>query len=176
MRIVALDAAALSLGLAPGLTLADARARVPELAAIDHDPLADRLWLERLADGCDRWTPMVALDPPDGVTLDITGCVESFTLHTRKSVRPEPVEGLSFSSSSDGEGRRTALRQAQGERCLGWGRWARLFRPRAYSAAINRSAAPRSTETRREMPCSAMVTPNRRCMRLIVTALWVTMR
>jgi len=78
MRIVALDAAALAQGLAPGLTLADARARVPELAAIDHDSLADRLWLERLADGCDRWTPMVALDPPDGITLDISGCVHLF--------------------------------------------------------------------------------------------------
>ena len=74
VRIVALDPHALRLGLAPGLTLADARARVPELAAIEHDPHADRLWLERIADGCDRWTPMVALDPPDGVTLDITGC------------------------------------------------------------------------------------------------------
>ena len=78
MRIVALDAAALARGLAPGLTLADARAQTPELAAIDHDPLADRLWLERLADGCDRWTPMVALDPPDGITLDISGCVHLF--------------------------------------------------------------------------------------------------
>lgn len=78
MRIVALDAGALRLGLGPGLTLADARARVPELAAIEHDPHADRLWLERIADGCDRWTPMVALDPPDGVTLDITGCAHLF--------------------------------------------------------------------------------------------------
>lgn len=71
---MALDKAALRLGLAPGLTLADARARVPELAAIEHDPHADRLWLERIADGCDRWTPMVELALPDGVTLDITGC------------------------------------------------------------------------------------------------------
>jgi len=78
MRIVALDAAALAQGLTPGLTLADARARIPELAAVDHDPLADRLWLERIADGCDRWTPMVALDPFDGITLDISGCVHLF--------------------------------------------------------------------------------------------------
>ena len=89
MRVVALDALALRLGLAPGLTLADARARVPDLAAVDHDPHADRLWLERIADGCDRWTPMVALDPPDGVTLDITGCVEAFSLHSPTSVRTE---------------------------------------------------------------------------------------
>jgi protein ImuB len=89
MRVVALDPRALKLGLAPGLTLADARARVPELAAIDHDAHADRLWLERIADGCDRWTPMVALDRQDGVTLDITGCVESFALHSPTSVRTE---------------------------------------------------------------------------------------
>lgn len=74
MRVVALDARALRLGLTPDLTLADARARVPELIAIEQDCHADRLWLERIADGCDRWTPMVELDPPDGVTLDITGC------------------------------------------------------------------------------------------------------
>ncbi|WP_454885602.1 Y-family DNA polymerase [Sphingomonas oryzagri] len=80
VRVAALDARALRLGLAPGLTLADARARVPELAAVDLDPHADRLWLERIADGCDRWTPMVALDRQDGVTLDITGCVEAHAL------------------------------------------------------------------------------------------------
>lgn len=74
MRVVALDVQALRLGLAAGLTLADARARVPELIAVEQDCHADRLWLERIADGCDRWTPMVELDPPDGVTLDITGC------------------------------------------------------------------------------------------------------
>lgn len=78
VRIVALDTGALSLGLAPGLTLADARARVPELMAIEHDPHGDRLWLERIADACDRWTPMVAIDPPDGIILDITGCVHLF--------------------------------------------------------------------------------------------------
>jgi len=89
MRVVALDARALRLGLAPGLTLADARARVPELAAVDHDPHGDRLWLERIADSCDRWTPMVALDPPDGVTLDITGCVEAFVLSSPSPVRFE---------------------------------------------------------------------------------------
>ncbi|WP_235303029.1 Y-family DNA polymerase [Sphingopyxis sp. MWB1] len=74
MHVVALDSYALRLGLTPGLTLADARARVPELAVIEQDNHADHLWLERIADGCDRWSPMVALDPPDGVTLDVTGC------------------------------------------------------------------------------------------------------
>ena len=102
MRIVALDAAALAQGLAPGLTLADARARIPELAAVDYDPLADRLWLERLADGCDRWTPMVALDPPDGITLDITGCLEAHALsHSVRAAQiTHPVRPDHFDEST----------------------------------------------------------------------------
>ncbi|MBL0115412.1 MAG: DNA polymerase Y family protein [Sphingomonadales bacterium] len=74
MRLVALDAHALSLGLVPGMALADARARVPDLATNDHNPAADAALLVRMADDCDRYTPMVALDPPDGLILDITGC------------------------------------------------------------------------------------------------------
>jgi len=62
------DQAARSLGLEPGMALADARARVPELQAVEQDGPADRLWLERLADGCIRYTPMVALDAPDGLS------------------------------------------------------------------------------------------------------------
>lgn len=74
VRLVALDRRALASGLEPGLTLADARARIPDLVTLAHDPVADRAFLEALADACDRYTPAVALDPPDGVTLDITGC------------------------------------------------------------------------------------------------------
>lgn len=78
MRLVALDPSARRLGLSSGLSLADARARVPELAVFDHDPAADRRWLERLAEACLRYTPMVALDPPDGLVLDISGCSHFF--------------------------------------------------------------------------------------------------
>lgn len=82
LRLAALDRAARRAGLAPGLTLADARARVPDLAVIDHDPAADAAFLEEVADDCDRWTPLVALDTPDGVPdglmLDITGCAHLF--------------------------------------------------------------------------------------------------
>ena len=46
----------------------------------------------------------------------------------------------------------------------------------AYSAASNSSAPPRSTLTRRLTPFSIIVTPNRRCILLMVTALWVTIR
>lgn len=78
MRLVAVDESAQALGLSPGLGLADARARVPDLAAFDHDPVGDAVWLERLADGCDRYTPMVEIDSPDGLLLDITGAAHLF--------------------------------------------------------------------------------------------------
>ena len=78
MRLAAGDRRALALGLAPGLTLADARARVPELRAVEMDRRADAALLERLADLCDRYTPLVALDKPDGLILDITGCAHLF--------------------------------------------------------------------------------------------------
>ena len=74
VRLVAVDARALALGIAPGLTLADARARLPELMAIEHDPTADAALLDWLADACDRYSPMVATDPPQGIVIDITGC------------------------------------------------------------------------------------------------------
>ena len=74
MRLAAVDEGAVRLGLAPGLSMADARARVPELDLFDHDPHADRAWLERLADFCTRYTPTVALDAPQGLILDTTGC------------------------------------------------------------------------------------------------------
>ncbi|WP_261293872.1 Y-family DNA polymerase [Sphingomonas hylomeconis] len=78
MRLAAVDARAQAMGIAIDMTLADARARVPELVGLDHDPVADHLLLERIADGCDRYTPLVAIDPPDGLTLDITGCAHLF--------------------------------------------------------------------------------------------------
>ncbi len=78
IRLKALDREAMRAGLTAGLTLADARARVPELEVYPHDAHADHAWLERLADGCQRYTPSVALDAPDGLVLDIAGCVHEF--------------------------------------------------------------------------------------------------
>ena len=60
------------------MPLADARARVPDLAIVPHDPVLDHAWLDRLAQGCARYTPLVALDAPDGLILDITGCSHLF--------------------------------------------------------------------------------------------------
>jgi len=74
MRVLAVDARAAALGLWPGMTLADARARIPELATAPADPAADAAFLLRLVALCERYTPVIALDAPNGLLLDITGC------------------------------------------------------------------------------------------------------
>ena len=78
LRLVACDARALKLGLAPDLSLADARARIPDLVVENADAAADARLLMRLAASCERFTPLVALDRPAGLILDITGCAHLF--------------------------------------------------------------------------------------------------
>jgi protein ImuB len=77
-RITALNDAAAKLRLKVGMGLADARAMYPWLPVAEADPEADRSLLEAIADWCDRYTPLVGLDPPDGLMLDITGCAHLF--------------------------------------------------------------------------------------------------
>jgi protein ImuB len=99
MRIAAVDARALELGLTPGLGLADARARVPDLDARDMMPDRDRALLERIADGCERYTPMVAIDGEDALVLDITRCAhlyggeEGLVEHVRAFLSLSPLAG-----------------------------------------------------------------------------------
>lgn len=61
-----------------GQTLADARALVPQLRAVEADPLADAVALARLAEWCSRYTPWAAPDGDDGLVLDISGCAHLF--------------------------------------------------------------------------------------------------
>ena len=76
--IVAVDEAAERLGLSAGLALAQARAMHPALEAVAEDAEADATLLENIADWCLRCTPLVAIDAPDGLTLDITGCAHLY--------------------------------------------------------------------------------------------------
>jgi protein ImuB len=78
MRLSAVDAHGLSLGLQPGMALADARARLPDLLVHPADPERERVVLSAMAADSERFTPMVALDPPHGLMLDITGCTHLF--------------------------------------------------------------------------------------------------
>ncbi len=73
-----MDDAAARFGLEVGLPLANARAICPQLQVFDADEAADINALNAIADWCDRFTPLVALDSPHGLFLDITGCVHLF--------------------------------------------------------------------------------------------------
>jgi protein ImuB len=75
---VAIDAAAERAGLRVGLALAEARAMHPALTVVEEDPQADARLLASIADWCQRYTPLVAIDAPDGLLLDISGCAHLF--------------------------------------------------------------------------------------------------
>jgi protein ImuB len=76
--LVAIDAAAERLGLRAGLALAQARAMHPALTAVPEDQADDARLLDAIADWCQRYTPLVAADPPDGILFDIGGCAHLF--------------------------------------------------------------------------------------------------
>ena len=78
LQVAAMNGAAARLGLRAGMALADAKAMYPALTVVDADPEADRILLAAIADWCDRYTPLIGLDPPDGLMLDITGCAHLF--------------------------------------------------------------------------------------------------
>src|ERR1700722_2232292 len=78
LRLSAVDARAAKLGLSPGMALADARAMIPALDVIATDETADQKLLERIADWCERFSPLVALDPPHGLFFDVTGTTHLF--------------------------------------------------------------------------------------------------
>jgi protein ImuB len=78
IKVYSLDDAAARFGLDIGQPLANARAICPHLRVFDADLAADAKTLNDIADWCDRFTPLVALDPPHGLFLDITGCAHLF--------------------------------------------------------------------------------------------------
>ena len=77
-RLVGVDANAARLGLAVGLSLADARARHPALVAVEANPAEERRLLEALCHWSSRYTPLAALDRADGLMLDISGVAHLF--------------------------------------------------------------------------------------------------
>ena len=50
----------------------------PALVAVPEDQAADARLLDAIADWCQRYTPLVAADPPDGILFDIGGCAHLF--------------------------------------------------------------------------------------------------
>lgn len=74
MIIVAVNDLAQAEGIHSGMAAADARALLPSLLLMDDSPGINEKLLKKLAGWSIRFTPYVAIDPPDGLLLDVTGC------------------------------------------------------------------------------------------------------
>jgi protein ImuB len=74
MVVTALTDKAQKYGVTEGMTVADARIIAPDLQVFDGKPGHELKLLSGLAEWFLRYTPLVQLDPPDGLLLDVTGC------------------------------------------------------------------------------------------------------
>ncbi|MFD0748855.1 Y-family DNA polymerase [Mucilaginibacter calamicampi] len=72
--VTAANKAAENEGVYAGMAAADAKAIAPCLQVLDHLTGKQEKLLRKLALWCIRYTPLVAIDAPDGLLLDITGC------------------------------------------------------------------------------------------------------
>jgi protein ImuB len=78
LYIAALEERAQRLGLYKGQPLANARAMAPALLVRPAEEKQDAALLEGMAEWCDRFSPFIAADPPDGLILDISGAAHLF--------------------------------------------------------------------------------------------------
>jgi len=74
MVITAANIVAETQGIYTGMVVADARAIISSLQVLDEKPGLSKKLLTGIAEWCIRFTPAVAIDEPDGLILDVTGC------------------------------------------------------------------------------------------------------
>lgn len=72
--ITAANPVAKAQGIYRGMATADAKAITTDLQVLNHIPGKEVKLLHRLGLWCIRYTPVVAVDLPDGLILDISGC------------------------------------------------------------------------------------------------------
>ncbi len=77
-RLTHVSAAASEAGLVPGMSVADARAICPKLLTEPRNPAREEMLLRALRRWADRLSPWIAIDKPNGLMLDITGCSHLF--------------------------------------------------------------------------------------------------
>ncbi|MGB6230171.1 MAG: hypothetical protein WBF53_08600, partial [Litorimonas sp.] len=77
-RVVCANAHARAAGVFPSGTLTDARAVCPDLLTEPQDDRREARLLGALRVWADRYSPRIALDAPDGLILDVTGCAHLF--------------------------------------------------------------------------------------------------
>jgi protein ImuB len=61
-------------GITASMAAADAKAIVPSLEVVEYLPDQAAKLLKALGEWCIRYTPLIAVDLPDGLILDVSGC------------------------------------------------------------------------------------------------------
>lgn len=74
IKIQAANRPALQEGLSCGMVFADAQAILPQLESSTYDSILLSQTLKALGEWCIRFAPIVDLQTPDGIVLDISGC------------------------------------------------------------------------------------------------------
>jgi protein ImuB len=74
MVITSVSAPAQVQGIDIGMAVADARVLIPSLEVLPAKPELSAKLLKALALWCIRYTPVAAVDLPDGLILDVSGC------------------------------------------------------------------------------------------------------
>lgn len=77
-RLTHVSPAAFEAGLRAGMSVSDARAICPRLMTQPGDPMREDMLLRALRRWADRLSPWVALDEPDGLMMDMSGCAHLF--------------------------------------------------------------------------------------------------
>lgn len=96
-RVRAANAEAAACGVTPGLRTASAVALCPPLRFADYRPVDEARLLRQLAEACIALTPTVVLAPPQGLLLEVGGCLQLFRgqagllKQLRKVLRPFAV-------------------------------------------------------------------------------------
>lgn len=101
--VVAADAAARALGIVPGLHLNAAFAFSGSLRVLERSPGAERVHLEALAAACRKLTPMVSLELPESLLLEVRGSLKLFGgFENIRKILSEELErrGFAFQSAA----------------------------------------------------------------------------
>lgn len=74
MVITAANVIAKTQGVSVAMAVADAKAIIPDLQVFDERPALAAKLLKALGEWCIRYTPTIAVNQPDGLILDVSGC------------------------------------------------------------------------------------------------------
>jgi protein ImuB len=77
-RVVAADARASAAGVRPGMTLGAALAAAPDIDAQPRDTTRELALMQKLAAIAATFTPLVSIEPPDGLVLEIKPSIKLF--------------------------------------------------------------------------------------------------